>query len=614
MQSYEDTDEEPPEFQGTSKILSEMYRTRAAQCIVAADITKPTEYMVEALLIYSLVEYYDQTDGDIGVWMISGLIMRLALQQGYHRDPSQHPDISPFQAEMRRRLWMIVSQHELLFAVQLGLPKMIRYAECDTATPRNLYDEELDDDMKELPPSRPETEPTPIIYQISKSRILRAYGYVIEHLHIVKEQPYESIMKLDAGLIESRTLVPDQLRLCPDNEMQNEPPGSLMEKYVLEHFYHKAICILHRKYLNCFLADDTYAYSRRTCIVSALELLRQQVSLHLECQPGGRLERIKWYRFSLIKHDFLLAAMVLCLAIYNDKRQIGAEETDSVREISLNQRVEIFDALQRGKRIWAQVAYDCVDSKRALTILTTVLDTLGMNELQLETGTADQLMEDPKWSNSVPSTASEDSKLVVPIHSNTMDGAIEKPTDNSWAPKAYANTLGNLNSMTSPPEPTYFGNDAIHDNLFSSGGIFNSFEPDLNIPANLDWVSITSVSFHYPLLFLIYESFSPLKGTFYPLLCAQLTILDYRLLGTCTLTMATAWTSPKMILGLASPPSSSLWVWRLTSKVRAGKGRCRGVLSSVLWSRSRRWYLRTHFNWMVANEKQINVVMVQTME
>lgn len=571
MQSYEGTDEESPEFRGTSQILSELYRTRAAQCIVAADITKPTEYMMEALLIYSLVEYHDQTDGDIGVWMISGLIMRLALQQGYHRDPSQHPDMSPFQAEMRRRLWMIVSQHELIFAVQLGLPKMIRFAECDTATPRNLYDEELDENMKELPPSRPETEPTRIIYQIAKSRILRAYGYVIEYLHIVEEQPYETVMKLDAGLIESHTLVPAHLRLRPDNEMRNEPPGSLMEKYVLEHFYHKAICVLHRKYLNCFLADDTYAYSRRTCIVSALELLRQQVSLHSECQPGGRLERIKWYRFSLIKHDFLLAAMVLCLAIYNDNRQSRTEETDQVREISLDQRVEIFDALQRGKQIWAEVANHYVDSKRALTILTTVLDKLGMNELQMETSRADQWMENPKQGNFASSATIGSSKCVIPIYSNTMDSTIDKSMENSWSPRTYAaNTLGNLNSMTSPPESTYYGNDAIHDNLFSSGGIFNSFEPDLNVPANLDWVSSTSaiapLPTHIPSCIKSYTS----PRNFDPLLCARLTFLDDRLLGICTSITATAWISLKANLGPANLPSNSPWVWLLISEVLLG--------------------------------------------
>jgi len=486
MHSYEDTDEEPPEFQGTSKILSEMYRTRAAQCIAAADITRPTDYMIETILIYSLVEYYDQVDGDTTVWMLSGLIMRIALQQGYHRDPSQHPDISPFQAEMRRRLWMVVSQHELLFAVQLGLPKMIRFAECDTTLPRSLYEEELDEDMKELPPSRPHIEPTPISYQIAKARIMRAYGYVIEHLHIVEEQPYESVMRLDARLLKSHNMIPPHLRFQLDDKMRDEPPGSLMEKYILEHFYHKAVCVLHRKYLNSFLDDDTYAYSRRTCIVSAMELLRQQVSLHSECQPGGRLMRIKWHRFSIIKHDFLLAAMVLCLAIYNDKGQGEAGETDDLRNICPVKRVEIFEALQRGKRIWADVAYESMDAKRALTILTTVLNKLGINELPVRASRVDLLLKSPTQTTSVPQGTS----YMIPIHNNVDGNGLDDQIDNSWTPKSYPNTLGNLNSMTSPPEPRHYGNDAIHDNLFSSGGIFNSFESDLNIPASLDWVSI----------------------------------------------------------------------------------------------------------------------------
>ena len=46
--------------------------------------------------------------------------MRLALQQGYHRDPSQFPNLSVFQGEMRRRTWSAVNQHDLLFSVLIG--------------------------------------------------------------------------------------------------------------------------------------------------------------------------------------------------------------------------------------------------------------------------------------------------------------------------------------------------------------------------------------------------------------------------------------------------------------------------------------------------------------
>jgi hypothetical protein len=122
MQSYDRNNEVPPEYQGASPAITDMYRVRAAQCLLIADLAKPVDLMIETLLIYTIVEYSDERDGDMGSWLLSGTLMRLALQQGYHRDPSQHPNISVFQGEMRRRVWTAVSHNELLFSVQTGLP------------------------------------------------------------------------------------------------------------------------------------------------------------------------------------------------------------------------------------------------------------------------------------------------------------------------------------------------------------------------------------------------------------------------------------------------------------------------------------------------------------
>lgn len=76
--------------------------------------------MIETLNLYSMIEYTDQKDGDLGPWLLSGTMIRLALQQGYHRDPSEHSNLTVFQSEMRRRVWSAVSQHDLLFSVLVG--------------------------------------------------------------------------------------------------------------------------------------------------------------------------------------------------------------------------------------------------------------------------------------------------------------------------------------------------------------------------------------------------------------------------------------------------------------------------------------------------------------
>jgi len=87
------------------------------------------------------------------------------MHQGYHRDPSHNLNITPFEGELRRRLWAAVNQMEVLFSVMVGVPKSFIYAHCDTKLPSNLYDDELFEEMKELPQSRPLEEATDISFQ-----------------------------------------------------------------------------------------------------------------------------------------------------------------------------------------------------------------------------------------------------------------------------------------------------------------------------------------------------------------------------------------------------------------------------------------------------------------
>lgn len=485
MQDYIMSHEVPPEYEGKSKGLFELYRTRTAQCLMAADMTRPVEYMIETLLIHSLVEYTEQRDGEMGVWMLSGTLMRMALQQGYHRDPSQHPNMSPFKAEMRRRIWLLVIQHELLFSVQLGLPKMVRYAETDTSPPRNLYEHDIAEDMKELPQSRVPDEPTEICYLITKSRIMRAYGQVVEYLHVVQEQPYEVVMKLDAQVRESRDLIPPHLVLDMNHKRPDDTAASIMETYMLQLFSQKSLCVLHRKYLTSYLSDDTYAYSRRTCIESALALLNNQASLHAECRDGGRLSRVKWHHFSLVNHDYLLGAMVVCLALYNSKQRRLSDGLSTIGFSNVSHHDEMLDTIQRARSIWAEVADQSPDAKRATNILTVILDKLGMtNPRPILKGK--NLMPERSDQNISPVTErSSDSTFSVPVLSHTPESTIMNPPESSWGNTAYQAGFANPGPLQ---QTLYGGNEMIHDNLFSSGKIFNSFEPDMDIPVGVDWV------------------------------------------------------------------------------------------------------------------------------
>ena len=90
---------------------------------------------------------------------------------------------------MRRRTWALIRLSDVIFSHQVSLPSMIYGHDCDTQLPHNLFDEEFGPDTKVLPPSRPNAEPTPISYMISKVKlclelgsILQATGRVRDHV------------------------------------------------------------------------------------------------------------------------------------------------------------------------------------------------------------------------------------------------------------------------------------------------------------------------------------------------------------------------------------------------------------------------------------------------
>ncbi|KAJ9149811.1 hypothetical protein NKR23_g4053 [Pleurostoma richardsiae] len=88
-------------------------------------------------------------------WTQLGLIVRMAMTMGLHRDPSEFPKLSPFSAEIRRRIWYTIMDMDLHVALACNLPCAVREGEYTCQPPSNIDDEDLLLDMKELPPPRP---------------------------------------------------------------------------------------------------------------------------------------------------------------------------------------------------------------------------------------------------------------------------------------------------------------------------------------------------------------------------------------------------------------------------------------------------------------------------
>ena len=152
------------------------YHTLAGSAAVLADFTKPKAHTMECLMLYGAG--LRSNDAFVNVWLILGLIVRIGLRMGYHRE---HPDgISVFDAEMRRRVWAIISMIDVLISFQLGLPGMVKTIQSDAQPPRNLLDRDFHINTTVLPPSRGIDELTPSSYTRAKLRIVNVFADVNE--------------------------------------------------------------------------------------------------------------------------------------------------------------------------------------------------------------------------------------------------------------------------------------------------------------------------------------------------------------------------------------------------------------------------------------------------
>ena len=84
------------------------------------------------------------------VWTLTGLVLRLALSLGLHRD-GQKFGLSPFETEMRRRLWWQIVALDTRASEDHGTDPSINESLYDTKFPLNIDDEDLNPDMKDSP-------------------------------------------------------------------------------------------------------------------------------------------------------------------------------------------------------------------------------------------------------------------------------------------------------------------------------------------------------------------------------------------------------------------------------------------------------------------------------
>jgi hypothetical protein len=106
--------------------LLRQYRFGVEQALARARFLNTNEIVtVQAFVLFLVcVRRHDDTRF---VWSLTGLALRIAQSLGLHRDGTKF-GLSPFDTEMRRRLWWVRNRFSFLFLMlSLFLDRTIRY-------------------------------------------------------------------------------------------------------------------------------------------------------------------------------------------------------------------------------------------------------------------------------------------------------------------------------------------------------------------------------------------------------------------------------------------------------------------------------------------------------
>lgn len=363
----------PPSLQDLGDVAS-IYRVRAAQCLINANYSKLQRYTLEALVIYSFTEFLRSKDVPVTTGLIVEMAIAMAIRAGYHRDPAHFGTrFSPFEREMRRRVWSNLVITDISMSFDVGKPRAINSQYVDSRIPGNYAEEDFDETTVDMPPERSDDEPTNISFTRSKLRVVYAFSDIFDASQRVTPMTYDEVLRLERNLNDAYSALPPHMHIESREFRHASLSQALIWQYNVGMMYQKARCTLHRPYTFGLDSHERQVYSRDMCQEAAMEILKYQRALQQHLKPGGALHK-EWFFSPQEIQDSILAAMLVCRDLSMGSPGSPASPTASKNDSKERQRrQEQIAALEGTCMFWDQLKHTSGDAYKAYLVVCEVL-------------------------------------------------------------------------------------------------------------------------------------------------------------------------------------------------------------------------------------------------
>ncbi|KAJ5820485.1 hypothetical protein N7474_006076 [Penicillium riverlandense] len=274
--------------------------------------TELATLQVEALLI--LARRLQQVSSE-EVWRASGTLVRSAMAIGLHVDPSTTLEISAFQAEIRRRLWITIMEIDLQTSTESGMPVMTPGMKFGHITLANIDDCDFDESTTEIPASRPLHEWTDSLSQIT---LFASLPHRMTAMSCVgngsSEIDFDELLKHGRQLEACLQQIPSPLKMDYVPPKDNEP-GFLLNRVLLDVYTRRPLLCLYQSLAREGDCDNpAFSEIQRVCLESSLVTLSFQ-----DCFDPNVADldvfhsNAYWDIFQILfKSDILSAALNVC--------------------------------------------------------------------------------------------------------------------------------------------------------------------------------------------------------------------------------------------------------------------------------------------------------------
>lgn len=290
------------------------------------EVSHKHKYRLPVLQVYALtlLNFWMRANHIDDLWSTSGTIVRFALIMRLDRDPDELSDVSVFEGELRRRVWMTIVEQDLMLSVLCGMPSLIPEYTC--RSPSNLNDVDLYQSLTILPRPKPIQEWTDTLCQSvlaqSLHQRLRVHQYVFNNQNL----DYDRVLSYSRYLEQVLRDLTPPLRFDHVKDDGEKTPGRLMARMELDISIRRPLMLLYMPFALAMPEDDRYREARLGCIQSCLMLTIYQdlfdprfSELNVPFPEGF------WdFFYNVYRHELNQAVLGLCLEI---KRLNSTSET-----------------------------------------------------------------------------------------------------------------------------------------------------------------------------------------------------------------------------------------------------------------------------------------------